>query len=252
MELDINGAKILFTLPIDLPVLGPLRISETMVVSWIVMILITGFCIWLTHDLKEENISKRQALAEMLVEMANKFVVGNMGEKFRYMSPFVAALFATSVVSNLISLVGLRSPTSDLSTEAAWAVVVFIMITVQKIKTSGFGGYLKGFTQPIPVMTPFNVLSELATPVSMACRHFGNILSGVVINGLIYGALAVASSALLGLIPGLVGDVLSQIPVLDVGVPAILSVYFDWFSGIMQAFIFCMLTVMYIANAAEE
>lgn len=110
MELDINGAKILFTLPIDLPVLGPLRISETMVVSWIVMILITGFCIWLTHDLKEENISKRQALAEMLVEMANKFVVGNMGEKFRYMIPFVAALFATSVVSNLISLVGLRSP----------------------------------------------------------------------------------------------------------------------------------------------
>ena len=252
MELDINGAKILFTLPIDLPVLGPLRISETMVVSWIVMILITGFCIWLTHDLKEENISKRQALAEMLVEMANKFVVGNMGEKFRYMIPFVAALFATSVVSNLISLVGLRSPTSDLSTEAAWAVVVFIMITEQKIKTSGFGGYLKGFTQPIPVMTPFNVLSELATPVSMACRHFGNILSGVVINGLIYGALAVASSALLGLIPGLVGDVLSQIPVLDVGIPAILSVYFDWFSGIMQAFIFCMLTVMYIANAAEE
>ena len=146
MELDINGAKILFTLPIDLPVLGPLRISETMVVSWIVMILITGFCIWLTHDLKEENISKRQALAEMLVEMANKFVVGNMGEKFRYMIPFVAALFATSVVSNLISLVGLRSPTSDLSTEAAWAVVVFIMITAQKIKTSGFGGYLKGFT----------------------------------------------------------------------------------------------------------
>ena len=252
MELDINGAKILFTLPIDLPVLGPLRISETMVVSWIVMILITGFCIWLTHDLKEENISKRQALAEMLVEMANKFVVGNMGEKFRYMIPFVAALFATSVVSNLISLVGLRSPTSDLSTEAAWAVVVFIMITAQKIKTSGIGGYLKGFTTPIAVMTPFNVLSELATPISLACRHFGNILSGVVINALIYGALALASSKLLGLLPGVLGGVLSQIPILSVGLPAITSVYFDWFSGVMQAFIFCMLTVMYIANAAEE
>ena len=101
MELDINGAKILLTLPIDLPVLGQLKISETMVVSWIVMILITGLCIWLTHDLKEENISKRQAVAELLVEQANKFVVGNMGEKFRYMIPFVAALFATSVVSNL-------------------------------------------------------------------------------------------------------------------------------------------------------
>lgn len=252
MELDISGAKIFFTLPTNIPILGDFKLSETIVVSWIVMALITGVCIWLTHDLKVENISKRQAFAEMLVEMANKFVVGNMGEKFRHLIPFVAALFATSVVSNLISLVGLRSPTADLSTEAAWAVVVFIMITAQKIKTGGVGGYLKGFTTPIAIMTPFNVLSELATPVSMACRHFGNILSGVVINGLIYGALAVASSALLGLLPGIVGDVLSKIPILDVGIPAILSVYFDWFSGVMQAFIFCMLTVMYIANAAEE
>ena len=252
MDLDISGAKVYFTIPTDIPILGDLQISETMVVSWIVMLLITGLCIWLTHDLKVENISKRQALAEMLVEQANEFVVGNMGEKFRHMIPFVAALFVTSVVSNLISLIGLRSPTADLSTEAAWAVVVFIMITAQKIKTGGFGGYLKGFTTPIAIMTPFNVLSELATPISMACRHFGNILSGVVINGLIYGALAVASSALLGLLPGVLGNVLSQIPILDVGVPAILSVYFDWFSGFMQAFIFCMLTVMYIANAAEE
>ena len=100
-------------------------------------------------------------------------------------------------------------------------------------------------------MTPFNILSELATPISMACRHFGNILSGVVINALVYAALALASSALFGLLPGVVGDVLSQIPILDVGVPAILSVYFDWFSGVMQAFIFCMLTVLYISNAAE-
>ena len=252
MELDISGAKVFYTLPFDFPVLGKLQISETMVVSWIVMLLITGLCIWLTHDLKVENISRRQAAAEMLVEMANKFVVGNMGEAFRYFIPFVAALFATSVVSNLISLIGLRSPTADLSTEAAWAVVVFIMITSQKIKTNGVGGYLKGFTTPIAIMTPFNVLSELATPVSMACRHFGNIHSGVGINGLLYGALAVASSALLGLLPGILGDILSKIPILDVGIPAVLSVYFDWFSGIMQAFIFCMLTVMYIANAAEE
>lgn len=252
MDLDISGARVFFTIPFDFPVLGKFQLSETIVVSWIVMILITGLCIWLTHDLKVENISKRQAVAELLVEKANSFVIGNMGEKFRYFIPFVAALFATSVVSNLISLIGLRSPTADLSTEAAWAVVVFVMITYQKIKAGGIGGYLKGFTQPIPVLTPFNILSELATPISMACRHFGNILSGVVINALLYGALAVASSALLGLIPGVVGDLLSQIPILDVGIPAVLSVYFDWFSGFMQAFIFCMLTTMYIANAAEE
>ena len=251
MNIDITGSRILFETPIELPFLGRLYISETLVVSWIVMILITGLCIWLTHDLKVTNISKRQAVEEMLVEMANKFVVGNMGSKFAYMIPFVGTLFATSLVSNLISLTGLRSPTADLSVEAAWAVIVFILITKQKIKAGGIGGYLKGFTTPIFVMTPFNILSELATPVSMACRHFGNILSGVVINTLIYGALSVASAKLFGLLPGIIGNFLSKIPFLSVGIPAITSLYFDWFSGCMQAFIFCMLTVMYIKNADE-
>ena len=251
MDVNIVGPKVYWELPWDIPVLGKIQISETMVVSWIVLVVITLLCIWLTHNLKVKDISKRQAFAEMLVETADKFVIGNMGEKFAYFVPFVAALFATSVVSNLIGLIGLRSPTADLNTEAAWALVVFVMITAQKIKAGGFGGYLKGFTQPIPVLTPFNILSEFATPISMACRHFGNILSGIVINTLIYAALALASSKLLGLIPGAVGMILSHVPILDVGLPAVLSVYFDWFSGVMQAYIFCMLTTMYIANAAE-
>ena len=248
----IVGPKVYWELPDDIPVLGRFHITETMVVSWIVMLIITLLCIWLTHNLKVKDVSKKQAFAEMLVETADKFVIGNMGEKFAYFVPFVAALFATSVVSNLISLTGVfRSPTADLNTEASWALVVFTMITAQKIKAGGFGGYLKGFTQPIPVLTPFNVLSELATPISMACRHFGNILSGFVINILIYAALAVAGSKLLGLIPFVANTALQNIPILSVGLPAILSVYFDWFSGVMQAYIFCMLTTMYIANAAE-
>ncbi len=252
MDINIVGPKIYYEVPVDIPILGRFQITETLVVSWLVMLIITLLCIWLTHDLKVEKISKRQAFAEMLVEMADKFVIGNMGEKFRYFVPFVAALFATSLVSNLISLTGLRSPTADLNTEAAWAIVVFVLITAQKIKGGGIGGYLKGFTQPIALLTPFNILSELATPISLACRHFGNILSGVVINGLLYAALALASNKLLGLIPGAVGSFLSNVPILAIGVPAVLSVYFDWFTGVMQAFIFCMLTTMYIANAAEE
>lgn len=252
MEFDVSGARVFFSIPTNIPILGDLQISETMVVSWIVMAAIALLCLWLTHDLKVTNISKRQAVAEFLVEKANNFVRSNVGgHKFDYMIPFIAALFTTSVFSNLISLLGLRSPTADLSTEAAWAVVVFVMITAKKIQTNKIGGYLKGFTQPIPVMTPFNILSELATPVSMACRHFGNILSGVVIDGLIYAALAAATKALFSLIPGAVGTVLGTIPFLSVGIPAITSLYFDWFSGVMQAFIFCMLTIMYIANAAE-
>ncbi|MBQ8647083.1 MAG: F0F1 ATP synthase subunit A [Oscillospiraceae bacterium] len=248
MEVNIQGAPIYFTIPI----LGGIPISATLVVTWLVMAIITGLCLWLTSDLKVTDVSKKQAVAEFLVETARNFTIGNMGEKFAYFVPFVAALFSLSIFSNLISLLGVFSPTADLSTEAAWAVVVFILITYNKIKAGGVLGYLKGFTEPIPVLTPFNILSELATPISMACRHFGNILSGTVINALIYGALAVASHALFGLLPGLLGDILGEIPFLMVGVPAVASLYFDWFSGFMQAFIFCMLTTMYIANAAES
>jgi len=253
MEFDISGAKIFARIPTGIPVLGDILITETIVVSWIVMLIITGLCIFLTRNLKVEKISKRQAFAEMIVEAANNLVRSNTGgTKFDNMIPFVSTVFAMSIVSNLISLIPIfRSPTADLSPEASWALLVFILITANKIKAGGVLGYLKGFTEPIPVMTPFNILSELATPVSMACRHFGNILSGIVINGLIYAALAVASGALLGLIPGAAGALLSHIPILSVGLPAILSFYFDWFTGVMQAFIFTMLTIMYIANAAD-
>ena len=134
MTFSIEGAKIFARIHTGIPVLGDILISETLVVSWIVMAIITVLCIVLTRNLKVTNISKRQALA-MLVETANNFVRNNTGggHKFDKLIPFVAALFTTSVISNLISLIGLRSPTADLSTEAAWAVVVFIMITAEKI-----------------------------------------------------------------------------------------------------------------------
>ena len=153
---------------------------------------------------------------------------------------------------SLLSLVGLYAPTADLSTELAWAVLVFVMITAAKIRSGGLGGYLKGFTEPIAVLTPFNILSELATPISMAFRHFGNIASGGVISALVYASLAVLNQAVFGLLPGVLGDVLGAIPFLQVGIPAVLSIYFDLFSSFMQAFIFCMLTMLYIANAAGE
>ena len=246
MNVEINGAPIYFEL------FGCIPITATMVVSWVIMIILTGLCIWLTRDLKVQNVSKRQAVAEFLVKTAEKFINTNMGPKFAHYVPFVAALFCLSVFSSLSSLIGCFSPTADLSTTLAWAIVVFIMITATKIRTGGLGGYLLGFTKPIPVLTPFNVISECATPISMAFRHFGNIVSGMVISTLVYAALTLANQALFGLLPGLLGDILGSIPFLTVGVPAFLSLYFDWFSSFMQAFIFCMLTTLYIANAAEE
>lgn len=290
MNVNITGPRIYFTIPI----LGGIPITETIVNSLLVTLFILGMCIFLTRDLKVRAVSKRQVVAEFLVETAQNFVNGNMGVRFSYYGPFVAALFASSILGSLLSLLGLFPPTSDLSTTGAWALMVFVLITYNKIHAGGLGGYLKGFTQPIPLLTPFNVLSELATPISMAFRHFGNVVSGTVITTLVYAALAAASTAAIGLLSGtgflpaivallgfallvtgfrrhkilkkVLGGIIAalgllgllgymgtylEIPVLQVGIPAILSVYFDLFSSAMQAFIFCMLTTLYIANAAE-
>lgn len=247
MELSVTGAKIYYTIP----VLGGIPITESIVNTWLVMAVIVGLCIWLTRGLEVRPTSKRQIVAEFLVKTATNFVEGNMGKQFSGYVPFIASLFTLSMLSNLSSLLGLYSPTAELSTELAWAALVFVLITYNKVKANGVVGYFKGYTQPIVVLTPFNIISEIATPVSMAFRHFGNIASGSVITALVYAALAALSHAVFGLLPGFLGDLLSQIPLFQVGIPAILSIYFDLFSGCLQAFIFSMLTMMYIASAAE-
>ena len=247
MNVNIQGAPIYFVIPI----FGGIPITASLVVTWGVMLVLTLVCIWLTHDLKVKNISKRQAAAEFIVKTAENFVRSNMGEKWAHYTPFIASIFALSLCSRLASLVGLWSPTADVSTTMAWAIVVFVIITATKIRTNGIGGYLKGFCDPIFVMAPFNVLGEVFTPISMAFRHFGNIVSGTVITALVYAALVAANHALFGWLPGAVGEILGAIPFLTVGVPAVISLYFDWFGSFMQAFIFCMLTMMFIASAAE-
>lgn len=248
MNIEINGAKILF----EIPILGGIQISESMVNALMVSVVLMGLCIFLTKGMMVKGTGMRQVIAEFLVKTAQSFVHGNMGPKFAYYGPFIAAMFSLSLCSSLLSLLGLYPPTSNLSTTLGWAVLVFVLITYTKIRTGGVKGYALGFTKPIFILTPFNILSELATPISMGFRHFGNIISGTVITALLYAALAAASSALFGLLPGVIGDVASQIPLLQVGVPAVFSVYFDLFSSAMQAFIFCMLTTLYIANAAAE
>ena len=247
MEVDIHGAPVYF----EIPILGGIPITASMVGTWCVMLVLTLVCIWLTHDLKVKNISKRQAVAEKLVMTAENFVRSNMGAQWMRLVPFISAIFALSLGSSLASLLGFWAPTADVSVLLGWALIVFILITYYKIKTNGFGGYLKGFCDPVFLMAPFNLLGEVFKPISMSFRHFGNVLSGMVISALVYAALILANNALFGLIPGVVGRILGNIPFLAVGVPAALSLYFDWFSSAMQAFIFCMLTMIFIRTAAE-
>jgi len=104
---------------------------------------------------------------------------------------------------------------------------------------------LKGFTEPIVVMTPMNIVSEIAQPISLAFRHFGNVAGGGVLTALIYTALGGLSGIVFGWIPGIIGN----IPFLQVGIPAFLSIYFDLFSGFVQALVFSLLTMVYVGAA---
>lgn len=199
MDISVNGAKILYTFE-NVPLFGKINITQTVLVSWLVMAIITGLCIWLGAGLKVRGVTRKQAVAELAVTSLCKFVRDNMGPGYDGYIPLIGTIFITSVVSNLISVLGFWSPSADLMTELGWALVVFVLITYHKIKAAGLGGYFKGFLEPIFLMAPINILSELFTPISMACRHFGNILSGTVISALVYGALTTLSYSLLGFI----------------------------------------------------
>lgn len=238
--ITVTGAIIYFTIP--MPIMD-LPITESQVNSWAVILTILAICLFLTRRLNIKSVSKRQFLAELIVEKAENLVRSNMGERFMGFAPFIAAILGLSALSSLSSLLGLYPPTSDINIVAGWAILVFILITHYKLK-GGLGNYLKGYTEPIAVFTPINIISEVATPVSMTFRHFGNVLSGSVISVLVAAALQGLTSLLLGWLPGLLGD----IPFLQIGIPAVLSLYFDIFSGCLQAFIFSMLTMLYIAN----
>ncbi len=240
---SITGARIFFTIPMPLQ---DLPVTEAQINSALVMITLLFFCLYLTHGLTEKCERKRQHLAELIVEKVDALVTENMGDYFIGFAPFIIAVIALSAFSSLLSLCGLFPPTSDINVVGGWAVLVFGLITYYKLKCGPLN-YLKGFTEPVAVLTPINIVSELATPVSMAFRHYGNVLSGSVISVLLATALSGLSSLLLSWLPGFLAD----IPLFQIGIPAVLSIYFDIFSGCLQAFIFAMLTMVYVGGGFD-
>lgn len=238
--ITLSGARIFFTIPMPLQ---DLPITESQINSWIVLVTLFFFCKFMTHGISEHIKLKRQHFAELIVEKVDGLVLENMGEYFKGYSPFIIAILALSALSSLMSLLGLFPPTSDLNVVGGWAILVFILITYYKMKCGPLF-YLKGFTEPIALLAPINFISEFATPISMSFRHYGNILSGTVISTLIAAGLSGLSALLLRFLPGF----LSDIPWLQIGLPAVLSVYFDVFSGCLQAFIFAMLTMLNVSG----
>ena len=287
MNLEVTGAFVYFTIPI----FGGIPITQTTVSSLIVTILLVIASVTLGKNLQKRP-SGRQVLVEKGVSMMYNLTTSVMGEHNAHWAPFMGTIFLSSICGSFIGLTGfLRSTTADLSCVLVWALMVTGIIWYNNIKNNGFVGWLKGFTQPIAVMTPMNVVSEIAQPLSMAFRHFGNVAGGGVISSILYTAFSMLSAVVLNLIAGsgwltgavmmavgigllilgiksgkfiwklLAGisfvlglfgvlqalDILSGVPVLALGVPAVLSCYFDLFSGFIQALVFTLLSMVYIS-----
>ena len=283
--IEVKGASTLF------------EICGVPITQTILSLLLVTVALCAAGVLLGRNLTKRpgriQVITEKGVTILRDLVVDVMGKHNESWVPFIGTIFLSSIFGTFIGLTGfLRSTTADLAVVLTWSVMVSVIIWYQNIKRSGFLGWLKGFTEPIAVMTPMNIVSEIAQPFAMAFRHFGNVAGGGIITTILYTALALASSALLGLISqtiliavlmvaagvlflvfgirkrktallvlgsvfavfGILGalenlGILSGIPVLQFGIPAVFSIYFDLFSGFVQAFVFTLLTMVYIAGA---
>ena len=243
--ISVTGPKKYITLYIgefELPLVTQTTI--TLIVCTALLILAA----WLLTRSITKRPSGKQVIVEKLVNMLYGLVRDTMGEHNLRFAPYIGTLFLSSLTCTLLGMTGiLRSATADLSVTMAWALVTTGLVWYHTIKANGFGSWLKGFTEPVVVMTPMNIVSEIAQPLSMAFRHFGNVAGGSVLTTLIYAALAGLSSLLFSWLPGAVAGLIP--PVFQVGIPAVLSVYFDLFSGFVQAFVFCLLTMVYVGSA---
>ena len=243
MNVNITGPQIFY----EIPIFGGIKITESHVNSLFIILLVFIVCKVLTAGLKVMPTSKRQIIAEFIVEKCRGIVSDSMGERCVSYTPFVMAILTLVGLSNLLGLLGMYPPTADVSIPLGWSITVFVIITREKLK-GGFLGYLKGFLDPIFVFAPLNVIGEVALPISMAFRLFGNILSGVVISELLLAALASFSVMVFSWLT----DLVSSYPVFQIGIPAIFSLYFDIFSGCLQAYVFATLAMLNISMAGSD
>lgn len=209
-------------------------LSESITSTFIaaIFLIILGFVV--RSKLKKAKVNEAPTgflnAIEAYVDMVNGLVESTMGKKNMNFAPFIFMLFSFLIVSNLMGLIGLQAPTADYSVTLALALVTFTLTQVfGVISSGGVFKYLKGFFEPFALLSPLNFISELSNPVSLSFRLFGNILSGGLIMALLHAALGFLA------------------PII---VPPF-HMYFDIFSGILQAFIFVMLTMVFISDAID-
>ncbi|MEF9941230.1 MAG: F0F1 ATP synthase subunit A [Lachnospiraceae bacterium] len=164
-----------------------------------------------------------QNIAEMIVETLDNMVKGSMGKNGLRFRNYIGTLFMFILVSNLSGLMGLRPPTADYGVTFPLGVITFCLIQYNNVKYNKVEAFT-GLFKPLPFLFPINLIGEIAVPFSLSLRLFGNILSGTVIMGLLYGLLSKFA----------------------IGWPGFLHIYFDVFSGCIQTYVFCMLTMVFI------
>ena len=216
------------------------QISETILVTWIVMAILITLAIMARIALRKFKIIPEgvQNVIELAVESANNLTASTMGEENKEFAPFIGTLFIFILFLNIIGLFGLKPPTSDVNTTLGLGVLTFIVIQVSAMKKKGVMGHIKSYFEPMPLLFPVNIIGDLATPISLGFRLFGNVIGGVIIGFLLYGALG-ALSCKMGI----------SIPICQMIIPVFAHAYFDLFSGFLQSFIFTMLTMIFINNA---
>jgi len=209
-------------------------LTETMITTWIVAGLLFILALIVRIKSNSWNAMEKpkglQNFVEMCVSAFEGFFKNSASEKLMHLAPWFFSLFTFLIVSNMIGITGLRPPTADWGMTFPLAVSSFFLF-----QYAGFRfrpkSYAKSFVQPVFVFLPLNVMGELARPVALSFRLFGNVLGGVVLLSLLYGIAPVA---------------------LRLVFPAFLHMYFDLAAGFLQAFIFTVLSLTFVGLAAEE
>ena len=209
-----------------IPLIGSDGIAESIVVTWILMAVLILFAFIMTRNLKVHNISKRQAVIELIVTKITGMVEGMVGEDGKRSVTYLATVLIYVVIANICGIFGFKSPTKDLNVTIALAVMSIILIEYAGIHRKGVGKWLHSFIEPVPIIAPINVLELFIRPLSLCMRLFGNILGAFVIMELLK-------------------------LVVPIFVPAVFSLYFDFFDGAIQAYVFVFLTSLFIKEATE-
>ena len=206
--------------------IGGIGVAESTVVTWIIMAILVGLSVYLGSDLKVRNPGKKQQLAEIIVSWFDNFTGELLGEHGKQYSTIISVILIYIGVSNLIGLFGLKPPTKDLNVTVGLSVISIFLIKIAGFRRKGAKGWIKHFSEPVAIVTPINILELVIRPLSLCMRLFGNVLGAFIIMELIK-------------------------MVVPVGVPAIFSLYFDIFDGLIQAYVFVFLTSLYIQDATE-